>query len=351
MPPPRNPRAQPPAMPPPRNLMRSHRLCPPPRNARAATGHKPGETQPPARASNGNRRRGREAEGNPGSHPSGMVDGRAAGPARPIPTRARLAAATATTRGGGHGGTGTMRGYRPELSFGPDTAADYDARNIRGDEPETVDFLAGLVGDGRALELAIGTGRIAVPLAARGIPVDGIELSPDMAAKLRAKPEAAGIGLTMGDFADVGVDGTYRLIYVVYNTFFNLLSQDDQVRCFQNVAVHLDPGGVFVIEAFTPDWLFRLRDHQYVDAERVELDSVTFDVARHDPVAQLLVESHVTLGPAGVTVAPIVCRYCWPSELDLMARMAGLRLISRHGGWQGEPFTADSRRHISVWGR
>lgn len=244
-----------------------------------------------------------------------------------------------------------MRGYRPVLSFGPDTAADYDARNVRGDEAETVAFLAALAGDGPALELAIGTGRIAVPLAARGVRVDGIELSPDMAAQLRAKPEAAGIGLTMGDFADVAVEGRYRLIYVVYNTFFNLLTQDEQVRCVQNVAAHLTDDGVFVIEAFTPDWLFRLRDHQYVDAERVELDAVTLDVARHDPVQQLLVESHVTIGPAGVRVAPIVCRYCWPAELDLMARLAGLRLRSREGGWRGEAFTADSRRHISVWSR
>ena len=123
------------------------------------------------------------------------------------------------------------------------------------------------------------------------------------------------------------------------------------MRCVQNVAAHLTDDGVFVIEAFTPDWLFRLRDHQYVDAERVELDAVTLDVARHDPVQQVLVESHVTLGPAGVRVAPIVCRYCWPAELDLMARLAGLRLRSREGGWRGEAFTADSRRHISVWGR
>jgi len=244
-----------------------------------------------------------------------------------------------------------MRGYRPVLSFGPDTADSYDERNVRGDEAETVDFLAALVGDGRALELAIGTGRIGVPLAARGVPVDGIELSPDMAARLREKPEAAGIRVTIGDFADCAVEGRYRLIYVVYNTFFNLLTQDDQVRAFQNVAAHLTDDGVFVIEAFTPDWLFRLRDHQYVDAEKVELESVTLDVARHDPIEQLLVESHVTLSAAGVRVAPIVCRYCWPSELDLMARLAGLRLRSRHGGWRGEAFTADSRRHISVWGR
>ncbi|MGI9253304.1 MAG: class I SAM-dependent DNA methyltransferase [Thermomicrobiales bacterium] len=242
-----------------------------------------------------------------------------------------------------------IEGYRPVLSFGEDSAATYD-RSPRGDEAETVEFLAGLTGDGRALELAIGTGRIALPLAARGVPVDGIELSEPMVRQLRGKPGGAEIAVTMGDFAEVGVEGSYRLIYLVYNTFFNLLTQDDQVRCFQNVSRHLDESGVFAIEAFTPGWLMRLRDAQYVDAEKIELGSVTLDVGRHDPVNQMLDESHVVLGPGGVQVFPIVCRYCWPSELDLMARLAGLRLHHRWGGWMGEPFTGESKRHISVYG-
>lgn len=244
-----------------------------------------------------------------------------------------------------------MRDFDPAASFGGTIAASYDTQNVRGDEAAAVAFLARLAGDRPALELAIGTGRIAVPLTNAGVTVDGIDLSPEMLTQLRAKPESARMRLVQGDFAAVPIEGRYGLIFVVYNTFFNLLTQDDQVRCFQNVASHLDPDGLFVIEAFTPGYLHALRDHQYVDAERIEVGAVTFDVGRHDPVAQILDESHVTLSPAGVSVAPIVCRYCWPSELDLMARLAGLRMQERWGGWNGEPFTRDSRFHVSVFGR
>jgi SAM-dependent methyltransferase len=243
-----------------------------------------------------------------------------------------------------------MQCYDPMDSFREDTAARYD-EEPRGDEDAAVAFIARLTGDGRALELAIGTGRIALPLAARGVPVDGVDLSEPMVARLRAKPGGADIAVTIGDFAAVPVEGTYRLVYVVYNTLFNLLTQDDQVRCFSNVAAHLDDGGTFVVEAFTPGYLHRLRDGQYVDAEQVGRDVVRLDVGRHDPVAQTLDESHVELTAAGIRVAPIVCRYAWPSELDLMARLAGLRLRERWGGWAGEPFTGDSRLHVSVYGR
>ena len=241
-----------------------------------------------------------------------------------------------------------MKDYEPLDSFREDSAAAYEDEP-RGDEPETVDFLERLAGGGRVLELAIGTGRIALPLAARGVEVDGIDFSEPMVARLRAKPGGEALRVTMGDFADVAVDGTYRLVYLVYNTLFNLLTQDDQVRCFVNVASHLEPGGVFVVEAATPSWLYRLRDDQYVDAEAVEVGSVTLDVGRYDPVTQHLEESHVRLSPQGIQVFPIVCRYAWPSELDLMARIAGLRLRERWGGWLGEPFTGDSRRHVSVY--
>jgi SAM-dependent methyltransferase len=236
------------------------------------------------------------------------------------------------------------------MSFAPDAAAIYDDVP-RGDEDETVAFLAQLAGAGRALELAVGTGRIALPLAARGVPVDGIDISDAMVARLRDKPGGAAIAVTMGNFADVAVAGRYRLIYVVYNTLFNLLSQDEQVRCFENVAGHLADDGVFVVEAFVPTYLHRLRDDQYVDAEAVAVDSVWLDVGRHDPVAQRLDESHVHLTDAGVRVYPIVTRYAWPSELDLMARIAGLRLRDRYGGWLGEPFDGRSARHVSVYGR
>lgn len=240
--------------------------------------------------------------------------------------------------------------YEPVMSFGQDMADIYDAVP-RGDEVEAVSFLAHLAGDGPVLELAIGTGRIALPLAARGVRVDGIDISPAMVAKLRAKPGGDQISVTMGDFSDVPVSGTYRLVFVVYNTLFNLLTQDDQVRCFENVAAHLTDDGSFVVEAFVPSFLYRLRDNQYVDAEAIGVDGVWLDVGRHDAVMQLLDESHVALSPRGVTVNPIVTRYAWPSELDLMARIAGLRLKERWAGWNREPLDSTSRAHVSVYGR
>lgn len=148
-------------------------------------------------------------------------------------------------------------------------------------------------------------------------------------------------------FPDVPVSGSYRLIYLVYNTFYNLLSQDDQVRCFENVARHLTDDGEFLVEAAVLGFAYHL-DDQYVDAEVVERNKVTLDVGRYDPVTQLLDECHVTLTPAGIRIVPIVTRFVWPSELDLMARLAGLRLHARWGGWQHEPFDAHSARHVSA---
>jgi SAM-dependent methyltransferase len=244
-----------------------------------------------------------------------------------------------------------MENYEPAMSFGEDVASRYDEVSVRGDEQATVDCLERLARGGPVLELAIGTGRIALPLAARGVRVDGIEISPAMVAKLRAKPGGEDVTVTLGDFADVGVPGNYRLVFVVFNTLFNLLKQDDQVRCFQNVAAHLTDDGVFLVEAFVPSFLYRLRNDQYVDAEAIGVDEVRLDVARHDAVNQTLVESHVSLSSEGVRLNPIVTRYAWPSELDLMARIAGLSLKERWGGWSREPFTAASERHVSVYGR
>jgi SAM-dependent methyltransferase len=242
-----------------------------------------------------------------------------------------------------------MQGYRPQDSFDQATAEIYDDEP-RGDEAATVELLAGLAAGGRALELAVGTGRIAIPLAATGVPVDGIDFSEPMLAKLRAKPGGARIPVSLGDFAEVDVEGSYRLIYLVFNTLFNLLGQDDQVRCFCNAARHLTGDGAFVIEAFTPGYLYRLRDGQYVDAEDIRGRRVTLDVGRHDPVSQTLSESHVVLTPdGGVRLYPIVTRYAWPSELDLMARIAGLRLRERWADWRRGEFTAESRRHVSVY--
>jgi hypothetical protein len=264
--------------------------------------------------------------------------------------RARLRGQAVFARAANETGDEVVKDYEPILSFGAEAAAAYDDEP-RGDEAETVAFLERMARGGPALELAIGTGRIALPLAARGIRVDGIDLSPAMVARLRDKPGGGRLAVTIGDFADVPVEGEYRLIYVVFNTLFNLLTQDEQVRCFANVAAHLTDDGTFVVEAFVPAYLYRLRDDQYVDAEKIEVGEVRFDVGRHDPVTQILDESHVQLTRDGVRLFPIVTRYAWPSELDLMARLAGLRMLDRWGGWENEPFTRDSRRHVSVYGR
>jgi len=242
-----------------------------------------------------------------------------------------------------------MKGYEPIMSFGKAVAETY--RDVqRGDEDAAVAFLAELAGNGPALELAIGTGRIALPLAARGIRVDGIDISPAMIDEMRTKPGGDRISATVGNFADVPVQGTYRLVFVVWNTFFNLLTQDEQVRCFQNVADHLGDQGSFVIEAYVPAFLARLQNDQYVEAEAIQVDEVRLDVLRHDMATQMIDESHVSLSSDGIRTNPVVQRYAWPCELDLMARIAGLRLKDRWGGWNKDPFTSASGLHVSVYG-
>ncbi|MBA3311452.1 MAG: class I SAM-dependent methyltransferase [Nocardioidaceae bacterium] len=241
-----------------------------------------------------------------------------------------------------------MEGFDPATSFGPDVARRYDD-DLRGDETETVDLLAELAGGGGALEFAVGTGRIALPLAARGVQVHGIELSPDMVERLCEKPGGDDLAVTMGDMSSVQAPGRYRLVYLVFNTIYNLLTQEDQVSCFENAARHLADDGVFLIEAGVP--LAWLRGNQFVDAEYVGNDEVVLDVNQYDPVTQILDENHVHLSNTGVRLGPISCRIAFPSELDLMARIAGLRLLERWGGWRREPFTRDSARHISVYGR
>jgi SAM-dependent methyltransferase len=229
-------------------------------------------------------------------------------------------------------------------------AQQYDATVRRADTSDTVAFLADLAKGGPALELGIGTGRIALPLAERGMVVDGVDISPEMVDRLQEKPGGDGLAVTIGDLADVPVSGTYRLVFVVYNSICNLGSQDEQVRCFQNVAEHLTEDGVFVVEGYVPlaEWLQR---GQYVEAEAVAADSVRLDVCRVDAVHQVLNENHVVLSAAGVSVYPTVTRYIWPSELDLMARLAGLRLIERWATWTCAPFTGESSHYISVYGR
>jgi hypothetical protein len=243
-----------------------------------------------------------------------------------------------------------MKNYKPAMSFNKDVAEMY--RDIkRGDEIGALAFLEQLADHGPVLELAIGAGRIALPLSAKGIKVDGIDISPAMIKQLKTLPGGEAISATVGDFADVPVAGTYRLIFVVWNSFFNLLTQEDQVRCFENVAHHLTDRGTFVVEAYVPTFLYRLQNEQYVNAEAIMTDQVQLDVLRHDVATQTIEESHVSISPAGIHLNPVVQRYAWPAELDLMARIAGLRIKERWGGWSREPFNSSSSIHVSVYGR
>jgi SAM-dependent methyltransferase len=198
------------------------------------------------------------------------------------------------------------------------------------------------------LELGIGTGRVALPLAARGVEVHGIDASESMVAKLRAKPGGADLPVTIGDFADVPVDGDFDLVYVVFNTFFAVLTQDEQVRCFANVARRLKPNGAFAIQAFVFDPT-RFQHGQRVQATNVEEGAIAFDVALHDAVGQTVSVQKVVVGDGTVRTLPIRLRYVWPSELDLMARLAGLRLRERYEDFERRPFTAASASHVSVY--
>jgi SAM-dependent methyltransferase len=239
-----------------------------------------------------------------------------------------------------------MEGYGPE-TYGDRIADVYDDFYQGLDTEGAVETLAGLAGTGHVLELAIGTGRLALPLAERGLEVHGIDASQAMVAKLREKPGER-IPVTIGDFSDVGVDGRYALIFVGFNTFFALPTQEAQLRCFANVAAHLAEGGVFVLEAFFPD-LGRLDRGQRTHTTAVETGRVVLETTRHDPVEQRIDSAHVVIADAGAKVYPVSIRYAFPSELDLMARLAGLELVDRWGGWRREPFTADSPRHVSVY--
>jgi SAM-dependent methyltransferase len=209
-----------------------------------------------------------------------------------------------------------------------------------------VDFLAELAGDGRALELGIGTGRIAVPLAQRGVPVHGIELSNAMAARLRDKPGGKDIGVTIGDFATTTVDGTFSVAYLVFNTIMNLTTQAAQVACFRNVAAHLEPGGCFVIEVGVPS-LRQLPPGETIHAFHVS--ETGWGIDEFDVANQGLISHHFHLVDGRLERVSIPFRYAWPAELDLMAELAGMRLRERWSGWKREPFTSESRDHVSVW--
>jgi SAM-dependent methyltransferase len=238
----------------------------------------------------------------------------------------------------------------PQDHFGEPVAARYDELSADMFEPAVVDpvvdFLADLAGHGAALELGIGTGRIAVPLARRGIRVHGIDLSEAMVARLRAKPGAEQIAVTIGDFATTSVEDRFSLAYLVFNTIGNLTTQDEQVACFQNAAAHLQPGGCFVIETGVPQ-LQRLPPGETVRAFALIPTHLGFD--EYDVATQGLISHHYQIEDGRLDVDSLPLRYVWPSELDLMARLAGMTLRERWGGWKREPFTSDSTKHVSVW--
>lgn len=214
--------------------------------------------------------------------------------------------------------------------------------------PQLIITLAELAHGGPALELGIGTGRIALPLAAKGVEVHGIDAAESMISRLQAKTGADRIKVTQGNFAEVPVDGKFSLVYIVFNTFFALTSQEEQVKCFRNVAAHLAPGGCFLIEAFVPD-LSRFMHDQANFARSVTTDAVTLDISQHHAATQNVISQQVVITEGNIRLYPVQIRYCWPSELDLMAQLAGLRLRERWGNWKREPFTSDSGFHISIY--
>jgi SAM-dependent methyltransferase len=228
-------------------------------------------------------------------------------------------------------------GAYADLTFGPDPAP-------------AVEFLAALAdGAGKVLELGVGGGRVALPLARRGVAVEGIEASQAVLDRLRATPGGESIPVAMGDMADVAVDGPFGLVYLVWSGLFHLPSQARQVDCFRNVARVLAPGGAFVIECFVP--VPPLYDRG-VEVNTVAEDWASMTLTRHDPVAQRIFTQRVRFGDGRkVRMFPVAMRYCWPSELDLMAQQAGLRLRERYNGWDRQPFDSSSRAHVSVYQR
>ena len=256
----------------------------------------------------------------------------------------------ASSLSSGQASASPRRSSLPTDYFGEDVAARYDNTESPMFSSEAigraVDFLAELAGDGAALELGIGTGRIALPLAARGVCVNGIDLSQAMVARLREKPGGDAIAVTIGDFATTRVDGDFVLAYLVFNTINNLTTQGEQVACFENVAAHLRPGGRFVIEVGVPS-LQKLPFGETIRPFQVSETYVGFD--EYDIPSQGLISHHLRARDGKFEKRSIPFRYVWPAELDLMARIAGMTLEERWSGWQREPFTRESTKHVSVW--
>jgi len=234
--------------------------------------------------------------------------------------------------------------------FDDRVAASYDASAAEMFDPAEVeplvDLLVQLARGGRALELGIGTGRIALPLAQRGVPVHGVDMSKAMVARLRAKQGGEDVGVTIGDFATTTVDGTFSLAYLVFNTISNLTTQAAQVACFRNVASHLEPGGCFLIEVGIPE-LRRLPHGETIRAFHVS--DTRWGLDEYDVAVQGLTSHHFEIVDGRAERLSVPFRYTWPAELDLMAQLAGMRLRERWSGWKREPFTSESRKHVSVW--
>jgi SAM-dependent methyltransferase len=235
-----------------------------------------------------------------------------------------------------------------DTTYGDRISETYDAF-YSGFDSASIELLVELAGNGAALELGIGTGRIALPLYERGVSVQGIDASDAMLSKLRAKEHGAEIEVLTGSFAEFKIDRRFQIIYVVFNTFFGLLTQEEQVRCFKSVSEHLDPEGLFLMELFVPD-LTRFVDHQTVRTVSQSEHEIQLDVSQVDPVSQQVISHHVLLSNKGTRLYPVKLRYAWPSELDLMAEIASLSLRHRWGSWSKEAFTKESKKHISVYG-
>jgi SAM-dependent methyltransferase len=242
-----------------------------------------------------------------------------------------------------------MSGEYGPATYGDRIADCYDDL-YSAPEDGSIDLLVELAGSGPVLELGIGTGRMALPLAARGVRIEGVDASEAMVAKMRSKPGGSGIPVHIGDFSGVPAAGPYSLVFVAFNTFFGLLSREDQTRCFSATSARLQSGGLFLLEVFVPD-LSRFSANQTVRAIDVGVDSVALEVSRYDPRTQVVDSQRVLIAGDGVKLYPVKVRYAWPAELDLMAESAGMQLKHRWSGWMREPFGPDSRRHISVYER
>lgn len=244
--------------------------------------------------------------------------------------------------------SGSVAGYGP-ATYGDRVADVYD--DLYGDTFDidgTLQTLEGLAAGGRVLELGIGTGRVALPLARKGVEIHGVDSSEAMVERMRAKPGGSDIPVTIGDFGEVPVEGSFDLVFIVFNTLFALGSQDEQITCFENVARRLSDDGLFLIECFVPD-LTRFDRNQRVSVGGMKVDGVMVDCALHNPAEQSVFSQHVLISEQGTRLVPVRLRYAYPSELDLMARLTGLRLRDRWGGWRHQPYGSDSQTHVSVY--